>query len=120
MDNGTMENTQNWTQLILGLLLGAGGLTGFLNAIAALRNRKAGTPGTETEARVVADDETFSAYLRSEILRERAAGEARVNNVQKKLDAAEEHIDALEVHIWKTTGQPPPARRHPKEGNGNG
>ena len=120
MDNGTMENTQNWTQLILGLLLGAGGLTGFLNAIAALRNKKAGSPGTETEARVVADDETFSAYLRAEILRERADGDARVDNVQRRLDAAEEFIDVLEAYIWKSTGQPPPARRHPKEGNGNG
>jgi len=116
MDNGTMENTQNWTQLILGLLLGAGGLTGFLNAIAALRNRKAGTPSTETEARVVADDEGFSAYLRAEVARERAAGDARVNNIQRRLDFAEEYINEMEQHIWLHNPPPPPVRRYPQEG----
>jgi hypothetical protein len=109
-----------WTQLVLGSLLGAGGLAGVFNAIAALRARKKGAPGAETDARVEADTQGFAAYLRAEVRRERAAGNARVDNVQKKLDAAEEFIDVLETHIWKTTGQAPPARHHPEEGKDNG
>jgi hypothetical protein len=115
-----MENPAQWTQLILGLLLGAGGLTGFLNAVAALRNRKAGTPGTETEARVEADEKDFAEYLRREVRRERADGDRRVDNVQRRLDSAEVYIEALEQHIWMKYPPPPPVRRHPEEGKDHG
>jgi hypothetical protein len=117
MENGNMDPA-TWTQLILGALLAGGGLTGLINAAVAWRQKKAGVPHTETEARAEVDDKSFAAYLRAEIRRVRIAGERRVDNVQGKLDAAEEHIDDLTEHIWKQLPPPPPVRRHhPTEGD---
>lgn len=119
MEKGAVD-AATWTQLVLGSLLGAGGIAGVLNALVAWRNKKKGAPGTETEARVEADDKGFAAYLRAEIRREREAGKRRVDNVQRKLDAAEAHIEDLETHIWMKYPPPPPVRRHPEEGKDNG
>lgn len=116
MENGNMD-AATWTQLVLGALLAGGGLTGLVNAVAAWRNKKRGAPEVETEARVAADEKSFAAYLRSELRRVQRAGDARVDNVQERLDAAEEYIDDLTEHIYMQKPPPPPARRHPKEGS---
>lgn len=116
MENGRMDAV-TWTQLILGALLAGGGVSGLINAAAAWRHKRAGAPGTETEARVQADDKSFSAYLRREIARVRAEGARRVDNVQRKLEAEEAYTDQLQDHIWRQLPPPPPPRKHQIEGD---
>lgn len=115
MENGNMDPA-TWTQLILGALLAGGGLTGLINALVAWRQRKAGVPHNETDARAEVDEKSFSAYLRREVSRVRAEGNRRVDNVQRKLDLAEQYIEEQQDHIWRQLPPPPPPRKHYLEG----
>lgn len=120
-----MDNTLG---TVLTVLLGGGGLAALLNAIQAMRSKKAGVPSTENAAIVhtggagatSVDWQSLNAYWVAEVARK----DAEITRVQQELANVrasarrrerhlEARVDQLEQHIWLGRPAPPPADKGP-------
>ena len=97
-------DSATFIQLVLASLLGAGGVSGLLNAIQAFRSRR--NASKEATALPSTESGLLNAYLKTELIRLRNRSEARHAE-------DEEFIEILERHIWE--GKPPPPPSRPKK-----